>query len=168
VTTYLIPFRRGGKTRLGDPELAHAMLRDVTAAVRALGVDAVVVDAPGGQNGAVAAALTAVRGPVTIVNGDVPCVSPAELEELTKHAPALVPARDGTTNALAIRDGGGFAPLYGPGSAARFAAHLGAVRLALPGLRDDVDTWEDVERVRERAGTFTLGYLRRLERSRAS
>jgi 2-phospho-L-lactate guanylyltransferase (CobY/MobA/RfbA family) len=168
VTTYLIPFRRGGKTRLGDPELAREMLRDVTAAVREVGVEAVVVDAPGGQNEAVAAALATVRGPVTIVNGDVPCVSPAELDELTRHAPALVPARDGTTNALAILDGGDFAPLYGPGSAARFAAHVGAERLALPGLRDDVDTWDDVERVRERVGTFTSRYLRRLERSRAS
>ena len=76
----------------------------------------------------------------------------------------FVAARDGTTNALALRDAGDFAPLYGAGSAARFAQHLGAARLALPGMRDDVDTWEDLERVRDRLGKNTRRYLSRLVR----
>ena len=114
-----------------------------------------IVDGPGGQGEDVLAALVTLRGPVTIVNGDVPCVTPDELEELAERAPAIVAARDGTTNALSIREASDFAPLYGAGSAARFAAHHGAVRLALPGLRDDVDTWDDLVRIADRVGPNT-------------
>lgn len=169
MTHFLIPYRfRGGKSRLGDSELALAMLRDVTDAINALGHEALIVDGPGGQGEDVLRGLATLRGPVTIVNGDVPCVTSDELDELTKHAPAIVAARDGTTNALAILDPSDFAPLYGAGSAARFATHLDAERLALPGLRDDVDTWDDLERVRDRVGKHTRRYLKKLERSQAS
>ena len=140
MTTYVIPYRIGGKTRLGDPKLALAMLSDVTDAVNEVADEALVVDGPGGQGEALSGALAALRGPVTIVNADLPCVTSVEIEQLTAAAPALVAARDGTTNALALRDVGDFKPLYGPGSAARFAEHLGAIRLDLPGMRDDVDT----------------------------
>jgi 2-phospho-L-lactate guanylyltransferase (CobY/MobA/RfbA family) len=165
VTTYVIPYRIGGKTRLGDPKLALAMLSDVTDAVSELAEQALVVDGPGGQGEAVAGTLAVRRGPVTILNADLPCVTSAEIEELTAAAPALVAARDGTTNALALRDVGDFEPLYGPGSAARFAKHLGAISLDLPGIRDDVDTWEDVERVRDRVGKHTHRYLNELARA---
>jgi 2-phospho-L-lactate guanylyltransferase (CobY/MobA/RfbA family) len=165
VTTYLIPYRIGGKTRLGDPKLALAMLSDVTDAVNELAEEALVVDGPGGQGEAVAGTLAVRRGPVTILNADLPCVTSAEIEELTAAAPALVAARDGTTNALALRDVGDFEPLYGPGSAARFAKHLGAISLDLPGMRDDVDTWDDVERVRDRVGKHTDRYLNLLARA---
>ena len=140
------------------------MLSDVTAAVSEIAGEAHVVDGPGGQGEAVAGALAVLRGPVTIVNADLPCVTSAELEQLTASAPAIVSARDGTTNAISLRDAGDFEPLYGPGSAARFAKRLGATRLALPGMRDDVDTWDDLERVRERVGTNTREYLSRLAR----
>jgi 2-phospho-L-lactate guanylyltransferase (CobY/MobA/RfbA family) len=165
VTTYLIPYRIGGKTRLGDPKLALAMLSDVTDAVNELAEEALVVDGPGGQGEAVAGTLAVRRGPVTILNADLPCVTSAEIEELTAAAPALVAARDGTTNALALRDVGDFKLLYGPGSAARFAKHLGAISLDLPGIRDDVDTWDDVERVRDRVGKHTHRYLNQLARA---
>ena len=138
------------------------MLSDVTDAVNELAEEALVVDGPGGQGEAVAHTLAVHRGPVTILNADLPCVTSAEIEELTAAAPALVAARDGTTNALALRDVADFKPLYGPGSAARFAEHLGAVSLDLSGLQDDVDTWDDVERVRERVGKHTHRYLSRL------
>jgi 2-phospho-L-lactate guanylyltransferase (CobY/MobA/RfbA family) len=164
VTTYLIPYRIGGKTRLGDPKLALAMLSDVTDAMNELAEEALVVDGPGGQGEAVAGTLAVRRGPVTILNADLPCVTSAEIEELTAAAPALVAARDGTTNALALRDVGDFKPLYGPGSAARFAKHLGAISLDLPGMRDDVDTWDDIERVRDRVGRHTHRYLNQLTR----
>ena len=164
MTTYLIPYRIGGKTRLGDPKLALAMLSDVTDAVNELAEEALVVDGPGGQGEAVAGTLALRRGPVTILNADLPCVTSAEIEELTAAAPALVAARDGTTNALALRDVGDFKPLYGSGSAARFAKHLGAITLDLPGMRDDVDTWDDVERVRDRVGKHTHRYLNQLAR----
>jgi 2-phospho-L-lactate guanylyltransferase (CobY/MobA/RfbA family) len=155
MATFVIPYRPNGKTRLGDQQLARAMLADVQAAAG----DAIVVDSPGGQGPAVAAALAGLTGPVTIVNGDVPCVTAAELNELTSAAPALVAAEDGTTNALALRDARDFAPLYGAGSAARFEEQLGAARLDLPGLRDDVDTWDDLERVRERVGKHTRAVI---------
>lgn len=165
MTTYLIPYRIGGKTRLGDPKLALAMLSDVTDAVNELAEEALVVDGPGGQGEAVAGTLAVRRGPVTILNADLPCVTSAEIEELTAAAPALVAARDGTTNALALRDVADFKPLYGPGSAARFAKHLGAIGLVLPGMRDDVDTWDDLERVRDRVGKHTHQYLNQLARA---
>jgi 2-phospho-L-lactate guanylyltransferase (CobY/MobA/RfbA family) len=158
MATFVIPFRADGKTRLGDSRLAAAMLEDVKAAAGG----AVVIDTLGGQGPAVGAALADVCGPVTIVNSDLPCVTAVELEELSAAAPALVVAADGTTNALALRDARDFAPLYGPGSAARFEQHLGATRLDLPGLRDDVDTWDDLERVRDRVGANTRAYLNAL------
>jgi 2-phospho-L-lactate guanylyltransferase (CobY/MobA/RfbA family) len=164
VAAYVIPYRIGGKTRLGDPKLALAMLSDVTDAVHELADEALVVDGPGGQGEAVAGALAVMRGPGTIVNADLPCVRSSELAQLTASAPAIVAAHDGTTNAISLRDAGDFEPLYGQGSAARFAAQLGATRLALPGLRDDVDTWDDLERVRDRLGKNTRGYLNRLAR----
>ena len=155
MVTFVIPFRVNGKTRLGDGQLARAMLADVQAAVG----DAIVVQTPGGQGPAVAAALADVEGPVTIVNSDLPCATAAELAELTAAAPALVAADDGTTNALALQDARDFEPLYGSGSAARFESRLGARRLDLAGLRDDVDTWDDLERVRPRVGEHTRAYL---------
>jgi 2-phospho-L-lactate guanylyltransferase (CobY/MobA/RfbA family) len=164
VATFVIPYRVGGKTRLGDPQLALAMLSDVTDAVHEVVGEALLVDGPGGQGAAVADALAALQGAVTIVNADLPCVTSAELEELSAAAPALVAAADGTTNALALRAGSDFEPLYGAGSAARFEERLAAVRLDLPGLRDDVDTWEDLDRVRDRVGKHTRRYLTTLAR----
>jgi 2-phospho-L-lactate guanylyltransferase (CobY/MobA/RfbA family) len=155
MATFVIPFHVNGKTRLGDRELAEAMLADVRAAAG----DAVVADRPGGQGAALADVLAGIEGPVTIVNSDLPCVTPGELEQLSAAAPALVAAGDGTTNALALRDARDFEPLYGAGSAARFEQQLGACRLDLPGLRDDVDTWDDLERVRDRVGEHTRAYL---------
>jgi 2-phospho-L-lactate guanylyltransferase (CobY/MobA/RfbA family) len=155
MATFVIPYRVNGKTRLGDGQLARAMLADVQDAVG----DAIVVETPGGQGVALAAALEQLDGPVTIVNSDLPCATADELAELTAAAPALVAAEDGTTNALALRDARDFEPLYGNGSAVRFESRLGARRLDLPGLRDDVDTWEDLERVRLRVGRHTREYL---------
>jgi len=155
VATFVIPFHVNGKTRLGDRELALAMLADVRAAAG----DAVVADRPGGQGAALAAVLADLDGPVTIVNSDLPCVTASELQQLSAAAPALVAAGDGTTNALALRDARDFQPLYGAGSAVRFEQELGARPLDLPGLRDDVDTWDDLERVRDRVGEHTRAYL---------
>jgi 2-phospho-L-lactate guanylyltransferase (CobY/MobA/RfbA family) len=121
--------------------------------------DVLIAGAPGGQGEAIQGALLEHSGPVTIVNSDLPCATPDELRRLSRSAPAIVPARDGTTNAIALRDARQFVPLYGPGSAARYEEALQAERLDLAGLRDDVDTWDDLERVRERVGSNTQKYL---------
>jgi 2-phospho-L-lactate guanylyltransferase (CobY/MobA/RfbA family) len=161
--TFVVPYRLNGKSRLGDPEIARAMLEDVCAACAPLG-EVLVCDAPGGQGQALAAFLEDLSGPVVIVNADVPCAGTDELEALAAAAPALVAAPDGTTNALALTDARDFVPLYGAGSAGRYAATLNARVLDLPGLRDDVDTWDDLVRVGERAGPNT----RRLLKARAA
>jgi 2-phospho-L-lactate guanylyltransferase (CobY/MobA/RfbA family) len=71
----------------------------------------------------------------------------------------LVAAPDGTTNALALRYAADFVPLYGPGSAERYERALAARRLELDGLVNDVDTAEDLARVRDRVGARTRRYL---------
>ena len=153
---YVIPYRPGGKTRLGDSDLADAMMCDVAEACNAAGADDVlIVRAGGGQGEAIARALASVRGPVTIVNADVPAVTAEALLELTAAAPALVAAPDGTTNALSLRDASDFEPLFGPGSAGRYQEALGARRLELEGLVHDVDTWDDLDRVHDRVGAHT-------------
>jgi 2-phospho-L-lactate guanylyltransferase (CobY/MobA/RfbA family) len=151
---FVIPFKLDGKTRLGDPEVAWAMFLDVRAVCELVG-EVRVCDAPGGQGAAVAATLAAIEGPVAIVNADVPCVTPYELEELLAATPALVAARDGTTNALSLDDAREFRPLYGPRSAARF----GLKQLDLPGLGEDVDTWEDLMRLTPHVGPNTRSAL---------
>ena len=130
------------------------MLADVVAACARVG-EVVVADAPGGQGEAVRAALADLRGRVAIVNADLPCATSDEIETLLAAAPALVAAADGTTNALALLDAQDFVPVYGPGSASRYGDALGATMLDLPGLRDDVDTRADLERVASRVGANT-------------
>lgn len=130
------------------------MFLDVCSACEEVG-EVVICDAPGGQGAAIAALLATLEGPVTIVNSDVPCVTPFELQELVDSTPALVAALDGTTNALALADAADFRPLYGPGSADRF----GLKRLDLPGLIEDVDTREDLIRLAARVGPNTRSAL---------
>lgn len=154
MATFVVPFKVGGKTRLGDPEVAEAMLRDVVAACEPLG-RVIVADEPVGQGEAIARALADVEGTVAIVNSDLPCATTEELERLLAAAPALVAAADGTTNAISLRDARDFEPLYGSGSAARFERALGATRLDLPGLVSDVDTSRDLVPVHGRLGPHT-------------
>jgi 2-phospho-L-lactate guanylyltransferase len=185
--TVVIPFAGAeGKTRLhASPEvrfaLARAMLEDVLSACVGLGrtrvvtpdsepVDVVpdveiVTDPGAGQGAAVAAALEGVRGPVVVVNADLPCVTAADLRALAEAAPALVAASDGTTNALSLESAAHFAPLYGTGSAARFHAHAAAAFVDLPNLRDDVDTPADLARVQLRLGPRTRAALAALHGS---
>ena len=131
MVTVVIPHRAdGGKRRLAlgsglRESVAEAMLADVLAAARAVG-RAVVADAPGGQGAAVARVLAEVTGSVLVVNSDLPCATADDLRALLAAAPpdglALVAARDGTTNALALSDAALFEPVYGDRSAARFRA----------------------------------------------
>jgi 2-phospho-L-lactate guanylyltransferase (CobY/MobA/RfbA family) len=129
------------------------MLADVRAACAGV-APTILAEAPSDQSSAVAAALRGVHGPVAILNADLPCATRADVERLLAASPALVAAADGTTNALALTDPGSFRPLYGPGSAERFAA-LGLALVAIPNLVDDVDTLADLERLVDRAGPRT-------------
>jgi 2-phospho-L-lactate guanylyltransferase (CobY/MobA/RfbA family) len=165
MATVVVPFRSGGKSRLPADfrvEVALAMLGDVlevavaagdrvrlvtddgAAALVAAGLGVEVVDDPGGGQGrAVEAGLRGVDGPCLVVNADLPCASPGALTRLAAVCPALVRAADGTTNALALPHPDWFEPLYGPGSADRFAA-AGFDAVSIPELEHDVDTLADL------------------------
>jgi 2-phospho-L-lactate/phosphoenolpyruvate guanylyltransferase len=185
----VVPFRSGGKTRLPPEiraEVALAMLGDVLEATVAFGrailvtddpsgalvagaLEVEVVDDPGGGQGpAVRAGLASTDGPCLVVNADLPCARVADLRALAVSAQVgafgLVAAADGTTNALALPSPKVFQPLYGAGSAARFRAHAQSLNLvwqdvALPNLRADVDTADDLERLADRAGPRTQALL---------
>jgi 2-phospho-L-lactate guanylyltransferase len=156
----VVPHRSAGKTRLPRglrAELAHAMLEDVVSAARALGPVLVVTDdlsgvpagadgipdPGGGQGAAVVAALRGRDGHVLVVNADLPLATTAALQRLADAGAALVAAADGTTNALSLPEPALFRPVYGRGSARRFAA-LGLVRVSVPELEHDVDTLADL------------------------
>lgn len=182
--TAVVPYRGiDPKQRLGiadsdRQELAEAMLADVAAAALPVG-DVLVVAPTGtvapahttlvsdprrGQGSAVQAGLDravalGLPAPYLVVNADLPCATSRDLLALAGAAPdgglALASAADGTTNALALSEAGLFRPLYGPGSAARFAALAPSVTLDAPNLADDVDTLADLARLEQRLGAHT-------------
>jgi len=189
MASIIVPFRgTDPKSRL-DPldrgarsTLAAAMLADVLEAAGAVGAVVVVavetpplpggvtlVDDPRrGLGAAVRAALDAAADlslppPFLVVNADLPCATARDLLALAGAVPegglALVAAADGTTNALALSGERLFEPVYGPGSAARFAGLAECRRLDAPNLRDDVDTLADLARVARRPGANTRRVL---------
>jgi len=193
MATVVIPFRSSDPKHrlegLGAGErssLARAMLADVLGAALPVGrVFVVAPEMPGlppgvdcvadprrGQGTAVRAALDAAVAagspvPYLVVNADVPCVDARDLLALAGGVPeggiALVAAADGTTNALALSAADVFRPLYGEGSADRFAALAPSRRLDVPNLVDDVDTLDDIERLRGRLGEHTRRVLEALD-----
>jgi 2-phospho-L-lactate guanylyltransferase (CobY/MobA/RfbA family) len=100
------------------------------------------------------------------VNADLPCATARDLLALAGAIPegglALAVAADGTTNALGFADVSVFEPLYGPGSAERFAALAPSRVVDAPNLIDDVDTLDDLLRVAPRVGLHTARVLRAL------
>jgi 2-phospho-L-lactate guanylyltransferase len=176
VPTIVIPYRGDAKRRLSSglrAAAAVAMLGDVVDAALEVGRvlvvtdDGVVVppeaevvaDPDGGLGAAVAAGLAGVGGHALVVNADLPCVSAEALRELAATGLALVEAGDGTTNALSLPDPRVFAPLYGPGSAARFRAHAPFARARIADLEDDVDSDADLERLVLRLGPRSRALL---------
>ena len=174
--TVVVPFRGvEGKSRLGRlprearAALAHAMLADVVEAClraradvrrrargHARGRGARVAD-PGGGPGS-GGARRARRRRRGRRRAALPrrerrpaCVTARDLFTLAGAVPdgglALAAAADGTTNALALSSPDLFAPVYGPGSAARFAALAPSRAVDAPNLVDDVDTVADLERL---------------------
>jgi 2-phospho-L-lactate guanylyltransferase len=198
VATVVVPFRGDdSKQRLepisgqGRAQLAWAMLADVVEAASLVGRVFVVASAgqplPGGatlvpdpghgQGAAVRAGLDAAlsagsTAPYLVVNADLPCVSPRDLLALAGAIPqdglSLAPAPDGTTNALGLSDGALFEPLYGPGSAARYAALAPSRSVEAPNLIDDVDTVDDLARLEGRLGECTRRVLAALRSEEAA
>jgi len=185
MSTVVVPFRGTDPKRRLDPlpeparrRLATAMLDDVLAAAAAVG-DVVVVapeepesdvpmlvvpDPRRGQGAAVRDALDAavaagLPAPYLVVNADLPCVTPRDLLALAGAVPAdgiaVAAAEDGTTNALGLARADLFEPVYGPGSADRFAALAPSLRVDAPNLVDDVDVPNDLRRLRNRLGRHT-------------
>lgn len=192
MTTVVVPFRSSDpKRRLaalserGRLRLAEAMLADVLAAAVGVGPVLVVSQQPmtlpegathipdprRGQGAAVRAALdaaaaTGLPAPFLVVNADLPCATTRDLLALVGAMPdgglALVAAPDGTTNALALSDERLFEPVYGPGSAERFATLAESRRLDSPNLMDDVDAPDDLARLGARLGAHTRRVLAEL------
>jgi 2-phospho-L-lactate guanylyltransferase len=191
MATVVVPFRGSDPKRRLEPVaepgralLAEAMLADVLDAARAVGRVLVVAaetpvlpagvelvpDPHRGQGAAVQAALDVAAATSStaylVVNADLPCATARDLLTLAGAIPegglALAVGADGTTNALAFADASLFEPLYGPGSAERFAG-LGRSRLVdAPNLIDDVDTLDDLLRLAPRVGPNTRRALRSL------
>jgi 2-phospho-L-lactate guanylyltransferase len=192
MATIVVPFRGSDpKQRLAvdDPArraLADAMLADVVAASSVVG-DVLVVGPAGtgvpanvtlvpdprrGQGAAVEAGLAAATAaglpaPYLVVNADLPCAGSRDRLALAGAVSgdglALVAAADGTTNALAFADPTLFEPVYGPGSAERFAALGPSTVLDVPNLIDDVDTLDDLARLQGRLGKHTRRVLASLD-----
>src|SRR3954447_20087986 len=191
MATIVVSFRGAeGKSRLGRLRrderaiLAHAMLADVVEACLAIGPTVVVApeatpvgaailvrDPGGGQGAAVRAGLDAAVAagggpPYLVVNADLPCATARDLFTLAGAVPdggiAVPAAADGTTNALALSSPDLFEPVYGPGSAARFAALAPSRAVDAPNLVEDVDTVDDLERLRARVGRHTRAAMSKL------
>jgi 2-phospho-L-lactate guanylyltransferase (CobY/MobA/RfbA family) len=172
VLTTVIPYRGDAKRRLPSDlraGVAVALLGDVVDAALPLGRVVVVTDDAsvvppgaealadpgGGQGAAVEAGLALVDGQALVVNADLPLATTAALRRMAEAGLAIVESPDGTTNALSLPDPCVFAPLYGPGSAARFRAHAPFSTLAIHELMEDVDSLDDLERLAPHAGPRT-------------
>jgi 2-phospho-L-lactate guanylyltransferase len=195
MASVVIPYRGSDPKRRLDPladelrlRLSEAMLGDVLDAAVAVGRTLVVsseplslrpgvdhvVDPGHGQGLAVRAALDAAAGmpsPYLVVNADLPCVTARDLLALAGAIPedglAIARASDGTTNALGLAGAGLFEPLYGAGSAQRYAMLAPSRLVHVPNLVDDVDTLDDLHRVADRVGPLTRAVLDELDREAA-
>lgn len=123
---------------------------DVRSAVARLGV-VLRPDVPhGGLNATISTGVAwAGGGPVAVLPSDLPALTPDELAEAlaasAEHSRAFVPDASGTGTTLLTATSGTLRPRYGPESAGQHARD-GCVTLAgdWPGLRRDVDTFEDL------------------------
>lgn len=163
---------------IGRRELARALLRDVLAAATACpafdgvavacadpevlslaaGSGAEPLEEPGGLNEALTSASRTLseRGVerLVVLAADLPLAEPEGIAAVAEADAdvAVVPSRDGGTNALALRpDAIGYR--FGPDSAQRHLAAaqqagLWSLRLDVPALALDIDTPEDVDRLR--------------------
>jgi 2-phospho-L-lactate/phosphoenolpyruvate guanylyltransferase len=128
----------------------HVVTSDRGTASFAAGLGACVVEDPGdGLNSAIRAGLehvsaTAGGGPVGVLLGDLPTVTPAALsralQACSRHRSAFVPDAEGTgTVLLTARTLADLVPAFGAGSALAHAQQSTRLDLDLPLLRSDVD-----------------------------
>ena len=179
--TIVIPVKGtdAAKSRLGATrELARAIAQDtVDAALQVAPVIVVtaaaptdfpgtrVVPDPGlGLAAAVGAGIAAASGPVAVLLGDLPALRPEELRSALLAASTLdrafVADAEGTGTSL-ITSVADHAAAFGEGSAQRHR-DAGYVELDVEpgsGLRSDVDTPDQLERLRERVGPRTRSQL---------
>jgi 2-phospho-L-lactate/phosphoenolpyruvate guanylyltransferase len=180
----LVPVKRlnGAKTRLAAvlspgerADLMLGLLDGVAAAVRGAGVERITLvtseqisvdgvarfdDRSLPWNDALAAAMreAVIEELVAVVSADLPLLCAEEVRALLAATPArgiaIARARDGGTNAVAMRPPGTVATCFGePQSAALHerlaqAAGVEAVVIDLPGLAFDIDTPEDLAELR--------------------
>lgn len=128
----------------------HVVTADSATASFAVGLGArVVADPGGGLNSAIRAGLqhvsaTSGDGPVGVLLGDLPTVTPAALslalQACGRHDTAFVPDAEGTgTVLLTARALADLVPAFGADSAAAHARRSTRLELDLPLLRSDVD-----------------------------
>lgn len=150
----VIPFRPvNPKTRLSGllsqaerEAFARAMLADVISAVRAAGLDPLVLstdpyDCPGvevrvapvGLSDALNAILPTLDGPVLVIMADLPLATPEAVRRIACSAAdvAIAPGRGGGTNAIHIRDPAGFHVDYYEVSVAKHMAIAVAAGLSV-------------------------------------
>lgn len=179
------------KSRLGGhPDLAQAIALDTVAAAlpvgrvivvtsaaaangfRALGAET-VHDSGRGLSAAVLQGIEAAgNGRVAVLQGDLPALTSAELKDALRLALAAElafvadAAGTGTTLITAL-DSAGHRPAFGEGSRAAHGA-AGYAELQIDetsGLRSDVDTWADLERLEGRLGRRTAVALDAIRQS---
>ncbi len=149
-------------------ELMSSLLAHVVGVVREAGVGRVTVVCKerldgydvwqdGGRpwNDAIADAMARVRSPLAaVISADLPLLRADEVEELLEVTPkrgiAIGRAHDGGTNAVAMRPPGLVMTHFGDPQSAGVHASLGVphVLVDLPGLAFDVDTPDDLARMR--------------------
>ena len=124
----------------------------------------VVADPGGGLSAAIDTGIAVAQGNIAVLLGDLPALRPEELQTAldaaAAHPRAFVPDADGTGTVL-ITSTTDHASAFGAGSAQRHR-EAGYVELDLPadsGLRSDVDTAEQLERLRGRLGKRTTAQL---------
>jgi 2-phospho-L-lactate guanylyltransferase len=146
---------------------------EVEPVARWLGAE-IVEDAGNGTNAAIETALAdprvAASAAVLVVQGDLPQLTAEDvracldaLDEADRIA-VLVPNDDGGTSALGLRPPSAMAPAFGPASgdghrASALAAGVALRELPIDSLSADVDTADDLERVRATVGLATATVL---------
>jgi 2-phospho-L-lactate guanylyltransferase len=135
---------------------------DVAGWCEQRGIDR-IDDPGGGLDAAAAAGVSAAGGSWLVVHGDLPLLTPEDLdgiaESVTAGITVLAPSRDGGTNLIAAR--GPFHFAYGPGS---FVRHLSAAsppaRVVIrAGLAVELDTAADLAAVLRHPRGAWLGPL---------